>query len=88
VKIPTDFICRVVPEWTGNLKGDKVHPAIFDNSKIKRFVPDYQCRKPFREGIRESVAWLQAHPEDQNLRPELDEMMERVVAEWNQENKR
>jgi nucleoside-diphosphate-sugar epimerase len=84
-RIPTDFICRVVPEWTGNLKGDKVHPAIFDNSKIKRFVPDYQCRKPFRQGIRESVAWLHSHPEDQNLSPELDELMDRVLAEWNKE---
>jgi len=36
----------------GNLKGDKSHPGVFDNSKIKRLVPDFECRKPFRIGIR------------------------------------
>jgi len=54
VNVPTDFICQIVPQLTGNLKGDKSHPGIFDNSKIKRFVPDFLCSKPFRVGIRES----------------------------------
>ena len=31
VQVPTDFICQIVPQLTGNLKGDKSHPAIFDN---------------------------------------------------------
>ena len=28
---------------------------VFDNAKIKRFVPEYQCRKSFRQGIREAL---------------------------------
>ena len=56
--------------------------GVFDNSKIKRFVPDFRCRKPFRVGVRESVAWLRAHPEQQNRKPELDEMIEKVVAAY------
>jgi len=82
VKIPTDFICQVAPQLTGNLKGDKSHPGVFDNSKIKRFVPDFECRKPFSVGVRESVAWLRAHPEQQNLKPDVDETFERVVSAW------
>jgi nucleoside-diphosphate-sugar epimerase len=82
VKIPTDFICQVAPQLTGNLKGDKSHPGVFDNSKIKRFVPDFECRKPFSVGVRESVAWLRAHPEQQNLKPDVDETFERVVSSW------
>ncbi len=82
VKVPTDFICRFAPSLTGSLKGDKAHPGIFDNSKIKRFVPEFQCRKPFRVGVRESVAWLRAHPEQQNLNPHVDAMCDAVITAW------
>ena len=85
VKVPTDFICRVAPQLTGTLKGDKAHPGVFDNSKIKRFVPEFHCRKPFRVGVRESVAWLRQHPEQQNLKPELDALIEHVLGAWQQE---
>jgi nucleoside-diphosphate-sugar epimerase len=80
--IPTDFLCRIAPQLTGTLKGDKAHPGIFDNSKIKRLVPDFQCRKPFRVGVRESVAWLRAHPEQQNLSPQIEGMMDEIVEAW------
>jgi len=82
VKIPTDFICKIAPDLTGNLKGDKAHPGVFDNSKIKRFVPDFQTRKPFRVGVRDSVAWLRSHPVHQNLSPKVDAMIEEVIAAW------
>ena len=82
VKVPTDFICQIVPDLTGSLKGDKAHPAVFDNSKIKRFVPEFVCRKPFRVGVRESVAWLRAHPAFQNLSPKVEGTIEKVLAEW------
>ncbi len=82
VQIPTDFICQAAPQLTGTLKGDKAHPAIFDNSKLRRVVPEFTCRKPFRTGVRESVSWLRAHPEQQNLKPEIDATMEQVIAAW------
>jgi len=82
VKVPTDFICRIAPQLTGNLKGDKAHPGVFDNTKIKRFAPGFQCRKSFRAGVRESVEWLRAHPEQQNRRPDLDALIEQVIAAW------
>ncbi len=85
VPVPTDFICRVAPQMTGTLKGDKAHPGIFDNAKIKRFVPGFACRKPFRVGVRESVAWLRAHPNEQNLNPQLDALCDMVIDAWYRE---
>jgi nucleoside-diphosphate-sugar epimerase len=82
VQVPTDFICRVAPQMAGTLKGDKAHPGVFDNSKIKRFVPEFRCSKPFRVGVGESVSWLRAHPEQQNRKPELDQMIEKVIGAW------
>ncbi len=85
-RIPTDFICRVAPELTGNLKGDKSHPGVFDNSKVKRLVPGFQCRVCFRDGIRASVEWLRAHPEDQHLDPAVDRWCEAVTTAWRRES--
>ncbi len=81
-RIPVEVICAAAPELTGTLKGDKIHPGIFDNSKIKRFVPGFDCRKPFSTGVRESVACLRTHPEQQNLSPKVEAMMDRVIAAW------
>jgi nucleoside-diphosphate-sugar epimerase len=82
IPVPTDFICGIAPQMTGTLKGDKAHPGVFDNTKIKRFVPGFRCRTLFREGVRESVAWLRAHPDQQHLNPEVDKMCDEVLAAW------
>ena len=82
VKVPTDFICQVAPQMTGTLKGDKAHPGVFDNSKIKRFVPEFRCCTLFRQGVRDSVRWLREHPDQQNLKPELEALIEKVLTAW------
>ena len=82
LKIPTSFICEQSPKMIGPLRGDKACPGVFDNSKIKRFVPDFCCRKPFREGIRESVAWYRAHPDKKWINPDADATFDQVTAAW------
>lgn len=67
VHISSDFICEVGDtmgwEWMrGNLHGDKAVSTIFDNSKIKRFVPGYCATIPFSEGIKETVKWFESDP--------------------------
>ena len=67
VHISSDFICDVGDtmgwEWMrGNLLGDKAVSTIFDNSKVKRFVPDYVATIPFKEGIKRTVKWFEADP--------------------------
>ncbi len=58
VHIPSDFIAACIPDELGGLVGDKAVSAVFDNTKIKRFVPDYGARVPFREGIARTIAWF------------------------------
>jgi nucleoside-diphosphate-sugar epimerase len=82
VPVPTEFICLKAPQMTGNLKGDKSHAAVFDNAKIKRLVPGFGCRKAFRVGVRESVAWLRAHSDSQDRNPQIDVTCEQVIGAW------
>jgi len=60
VHIPSEFICAFSPEHIGGLLGDKAVSVVFDNSKIKRFVPGYYATVPFKEGIRDTIKWYEA----------------------------
>jgi nucleoside-diphosphate-sugar epimerase len=62
VHIATDFISACLPDHLGGLQGDKSHSAVFDNSKIRRFVPDYVATTRFRDGIARTLAWFDADP--------------------------
>lgn len=88
IQIPTDFICQAAPQMTGPLKGDKCQPGVFDNSKIKRFVPEFACKKKFGIGVRESVAWLRQHPDRRNLNPQVDAVCDQVIAAWRERGER
>jgi nucleoside-diphosphate-sugar epimerase len=69
VHIPSDFIISCVPAVEGSLLGDKSVSAVFDNTKIKRFVPGFAAITPFAVGIRRTIAWFDANP----ARKEIDE---------------
>jgi nucleoside-diphosphate-sugar epimerase len=67
VHIASDFICDVGDtigwEWMrGNLLGDKAVSTIFDNTKIKRFVPGFEAKITFKEGIKKTMKWFEADP--------------------------
>ncbi len=82
VHIPSDVIARRDPEWGANLLGDKSHSLIFDNSKIKRFVPDFAPAIPFAEGVKEIMAWYDADPARQTVNIRLDALMDELIAQW------
>lgn len=63
VHLASELIALALPEAAGSLLGDKANCSIFDNSKIKRFVPEYVATTRFSEGIRRSIAWFDAQPE-------------------------
>ena len=62
VHIPSDLIAAYDPEEPGSLIGDKANSAVFDNRKIKRWVPDFVATVPWSEGVRRAMAWHEADP--------------------------
>jgi nucleoside-diphosphate-sugar epimerase len=56
VHVPSDLIAAYDPEWGASLLGDKAHSMIFDNSKIRRLVPEFQPIIPFWQGAQEIIA--------------------------------
>jgi nucleoside-diphosphate-sugar epimerase len=80
VHVPSDVIAAYDPEWGASLLGDKAHSMIFDNTKIKRLVPEYRAEIPFARGAEEIVAWYDADPERRLFDPGLDALLDRLVA--------
>lgn len=80
VHMPSEFIYRINPGLGAGLLGDKAWSVIFDNSKIKRFVPGFQAVIPFWEGIRRTLAGFDAEPArkrvDAAVNREMDELLE------------
>ena len=79
VHIPSEFIANFMPEMQGSLLGDKAFSAIFDNSKIKKYVPDFKATIPFKEGIRRTIDRFESHPDRQNINQATDELMDKVI---------
>ena len=82
VHIPSDFIVQCDGSLKGTLLGDKALSAIFDNSKIKRFVPDFVATIPFRRGIERTLEWFRADPARQGVNRDTDALMDRILRAY------
>ncbi len=80
VHIPSEFIARLEPDLGAGLLGDKMHSVIFDNSKIKRLVPDFVASIPFHIGVRETLAWYQADPARLRVDEAVNAQIDRLIA--------
>jgi nucleoside-diphosphate-sugar epimerase len=80
IHIPADLIASYWPDAIGSLIGDKMNSVVFDNGKIKKFVPDFKCEISWAEGLRRSINWHKAHPEFQTVDGELDGLFDKMIA--------
>jgi len=80
IHISSDFISACVPETVGSLTGDKANCAIFDNTKIKRFVPDFVATTRFRDGIKRTIDWFDADPHRQEIDEEANVKWDKLIA--------
>ena len=80
VHVPSEVIAVADPEWGAGLLGDKAHSMIFDNSKVRRLVPDYVAVVGFHQGAREVMDWYDADPSRQVIDSAMDATMDQLVA--------
>ncbi|MCL5995225.1 MAG: NAD-dependent epimerase/dehydratase family protein [Chloroflexi bacterium] len=82
VHIPSDLIAAYDPDSYGSLIGDKIYSVVFDNSKIKRFVPDYVATVPWTEGVREALAWFEADPSRRTIDDDANRKWDSIIAAY------
>jgi nucleoside-diphosphate-sugar epimerase len=81
VYIPSTVINKYYPDWGASLLGDKSYSVIFDNSKIKKLVPEFTAEIPFSEGSKEIAAWYDRNPEHQTIDEDFNQLVDRIIAE-------
>ncbi|MBW8351787.1 SDR family oxidoreductase [Bacillus sp. IITD106] len=80
VHVPSEFLdaCSKY-DFRGGLIGDKANTVVFDNSKLKRLVPDFVATTRVDQGIKQTVQYILEHPELQKEDPEFDTWCDRVI---------
>lgn len=84
VHIPSEIISNYAevqgyPSVRGTLLGDKSHCALFDNSKIKKFVPGFVATIPFSEGIKETLSWFDAVPSRRVVKEDTNRFLDGLI---------
>jgi nucleoside-diphosphate-sugar epimerase len=80
IHVPSEVIAAFDSEWGSSLLGDKSHCMIFDNAKIKQYVPDFVCRIPFSMGVREILSWYLADRKRCIVDEKFDGLCDRIIA--------
>ncbi|MCM3118106.1 SDR family oxidoreductase [Neobacillus sp. MER 74] len=84
IHVSSEFLDACSKEdYRGGLLGDKANSVVFDNTKLKRLVPDFVATTRFDQGIKQTVEYILAHPELQILDEEFDNWCDRVVDALN-----
>lgn len=82
VHVPSELFNAYDANLGAGLLGDKAHSVIFDNTKIKRLVPDFAATIPFSQGAEEIIAWFEADPARQTIDAAHNRMLDDMIAAY------
>jgi len=78
--VPSERIAVFDPGLGRELLCDKRNSLVFDNAKLKRFVPGFEATVSFADGIEQSLAWFAADSARRTIDAERDALLDRIVA--------
>lgn len=80
VHVPSDLIAAYDANWGSGLLGDKSHSMVFDNSKIRRLVPEFRAEIPFCRGAREILEWYDADASRRVFDDKFERLCDTIIA--------
>ena len=83
VHVASEFLdecSRGLYDFGGALLGDKANSVVFDNTKLKRLVPDFRATTRADEGLKMTIANILASPELQRGDPAFDTWCDKIIA--------
>lgn len=84
VHIPSEVIAKYNQTIGDGLLGDKAHSMIFDNSKIRKLVPDFNPTISFQQGATEIVKWYNENVHQQAPDEAITDFMDKIIREFTQ----
>lgn len=79
VHVASEKIIRYNPDLAGSLLGDKGHSVYFDNTKLKRYVPQFNPAIRFSDAIHVIIETMLTNTALQHLDPDLDAWCDMVA---------
>jgi nucleoside-diphosphate-sugar epimerase len=81
VHVPSEFFPVAAPDWGWSelFVGDLGHSAIFDNSKIRRYVPGFSPDRTFIRTVVEMARWRVENPEAAVGDPVVEGVIDRMA---------
>ncbi|MFA7418815.1 MAG: SDR family oxidoreductase [Melioribacteraceae bacterium] len=80
--IPSEFIKKYDDEWGDGLLGDKAHSVKFDNSKIRKIVPEFNPQIKYADGAAEIADWYVHKKMNQYVDSKLDQLMDEIIRAY------
>lgn len=63
-------------------RGQRMWCDIYDNSKIKKFVPGWEAKTQFQFGIKETITWLYENSVRIRINDQLSQLMDQLADEF------
>lgn len=86
VEVPVDYIVKALPEFKETLLGDRILPAIFDTSKLRRVIPAanevLDNAITLREGIKRTVEYYENNNYLSGIDYIFDARLDRMLSKY------
>lgn len=82
IHIPTDFLAKYDPHLKESLWGDKAHSVIFNNSKIKKFAPNFEATISYSDGIKETINWFEEDSSRQIITDDSNKLIDKIISDY------
>lgn len=80
IYVTSDRLAQVPDyDFKTSIQGDKMFSCLYDISKLKRFVPDFDPQISLRDGLKGYLDLMNAYPELKENEPEFDEFCESLI---------
>jgi nucleoside-diphosphate-sugar epimerase len=85
IHVSSDFLAECDPgyDFLGSIVGDRANSVVFDNSKLKRMVPEFTTTIRFDQGVRKTVEYILSHKDRQVEDPEFDAWCDKIIEARN-----
>lgn len=84
--LPLEYITKNLPELKGELEGDKARNREFDNSKIKKAVPEFKAQTKFEEGIKYVIDYYKRNKELRKIDYSWNARIDKIILEYYEKN--
>ena len=80
--IPSRAIYEIHKDIGSSLLGDKAKNLVFDNSKIKNFVKEFNPKVLFKQGLRQALGWHDKNPDKIFSKEGVNSIVDYIIVSY------